>query len=521
MLFEERILNNLLQDIGRRLAKKPFTWMSWWRVKRWITVFLIIPPLSEEYPLWKRGEASLRSLRLFGLEPQVLQAEIQAYWKRPFWRRWWLSLFTAIHHKRKVYAYYQCCLSFSRIKKQHAHTDSIVKGGGIERAILLELVAWFDRDIKHGEKLLEQHVGDLNWLPSRFTSILDQYEQKIEQKLLRYMEKKLKKLPIIRIKNSIQSQIKKEYQELGKFRRDYLLSGLFPLEQGSTYNDEASASGVANEATEHRVLSDSHELVCLDAVVATRNRLRMYPAGEADLSDMDSVGKWVKLKQHVIASLLEEGRPEAYIEIKVLLEQSLNSIKILIESQIECYQQLIKKAKQSNVECEVAIERSEDLQPRLIRFFRSSALLFHPDKSDRNEELNRIQTELFKEFNQFSESSRETLIQGLQTLKKCIPKRATYLTIWEEMERNREETRAKVEKFMAKHEKFMEKIEQDRLQQAQKVKEWNAKITRMEEKIKRLNNLLTENITMHHTSEEVMSLQDPEKAETSTNFFGL
>ena len=71
MLLKESMLNSLLQGIGQRLAKKPFTWMSWWRDKRWSSVFLITPTLSEESPLWKRDEASLSSLRFFGLEPQA------------------------------------------------------------------------------------------------------------------------------------------------------------------------------------------------------------------------------------------------------------------------------------------------------------------------------------------------------------------------------------------------------------------------------------------------------------------
>ncbi|MFM2322166.1 MAG: hypothetical protein RLZZ225_319, partial [Pseudomonadota bacterium] len=167
MLSKESMLNSLLENIGHRLAKKPFTWMSWWRGKRWIAVFLIIPPLSEACPLWKRDEASLRSLRLFGLEPQVLHAELQHYWKRPFWQRWWLSLFTAIHHKRKAYAYYQRCLAFSEVRKQQGHTVSAFKGSGRERAILLELVTWLDRDIRQCEKILEKHAGDLNWLKNR------------------------------------------------------------------------------------------------------------------------------------------------------------------------------------------------------------------------------------------------------------------------------------------------------------------------------------------------------------------
>ena len=476
MLFKERMLDSLLQGIGQRLAKKPMTRMSWWRGKKWSSVFLIVPTLSEECPLWKRDEASLRSLRLFDLEPQALHTELQRYWKRPFWQRWWLSLFTSINNKRKAYAYYQRCLAFSEVQKQHSYTSSVFRIGQ-ERAILLELVAWFDQDIKYGEKILEQHAGDVNWLQSQFTSILNQREQKTEQRLLKYMDKKLKKLPAVR------NRIKKESQELGKLMRDYLLSGLFPPDQVSAHNEGATASSAAYEATEDSVLSDKQELVYVGPAVATRNTLGMYPSGKANLGDIDSVGGWVNSQREAIAGLLREGRPQSYIKIKVLLKQSLSSIRMVIEPQITGYQQLINDAKQGRVEYEIAIEWSEDLQSRLIKFFRSSALLFHPDKSNGNKDLSQIQTELFKEFHQLSETALETLRAGLRVLKNCIPPwKSKYKGVLEEIQRDREKSRAEFEEAMKRSVKL------------------KAQLARMEEKLERLSDLLTENMAMHHSS---------------------
>ena len=514
------MLNSLLQSIEQRLAKKPFTWMSWWRGKKWISVFSIIPEL-EECPLWKRDEASLSSLRLFDLEPQALHTELQRYWKRPFWQRWWLSLFTSINNKRKAYAYYQRCLAFSEVQKQHGYTSSVFRIGQ-ERAILLELVAWFDQDIKYGEKILEQHAGDVNWLQSQFTSILNQREQKTEQRLLKCMDKKLKKLPAVR------SRIKKESQELVKLMRDYLLSGSFFPEQTSANND-----GVA----EPSVVLDSQELVYVGPAAVTRNTRTIPPIG-IELGNMRVLGDWVSLQRDTITSLLEKER---YTEIKILLEQSLDNIRDMITLQIEDYQQLINKARQGKVECEEAIKCSEDLQLRLISVFRNSVLLFHPDKSNGNKDLSRIQTELFTKFNQLSENSRKTLMEGLQTLKNCISKRGSRcLNIWEEMERNNEETRAKVEKAIKDHEKFMAELDAQRAQRAQereqqeqelaqeraqraqeraqKKVEWDAKIARMKKRIDILSDLWTEDISMHH-SEEAMSSQGQERSRSNASFF--
>ncbi|MGB8285080.1 MAG: hypothetical protein WCE22_00010, partial [Candidatus Aquirickettsiella gammari] len=434
------MLNSLLQSIEQRLAKKPFTWMSWWRGKRWSSVFFIVPKLSEEQPLWKRDGASLRSLLLFNLEPSALQAEIHAYWRKDFWQRWWSGLFTSINNKIKVWSYYQRCLAFAAMQKQHHDTVSNLQYSAQERAILAELVDWVDENTRRCEEMLEKHGGDLNWLQNHFPSVLSQYQKKRERVFLKLMEKRLKKITTKDGRTNLRSRVKKEYQKLGKVMRDYLLYP-FPSEQARTNNDQATEQLGA--------VSDSRELVYVGPAVATRNTLGMYPSGKANLGDIDSVGGWVNSQREAIAGLLREGRPQSYIKIKVLLKQSLSSIRMVIEPQITGYQQLINDAKQGRVEYEIAIEWSEDLQPRLIKFFRSSALLFHPDKSDRNEELRRLQTELFKEFNQLAENSRETLRQGLQTLKNCIPKlESKYQDILDKMQRDRENSKARSEELI-------------------------------------------------------------------------
>ncbi|RDH39832.1 MAG: hypothetical protein CFE62_006970 [Candidatus Aquirickettsiella gammari] len=501
------MLNSLLQGIEQRLAKKPFTWMSWWRGKKWISVFLISPTLSEKYPLWKRDEASLSSLRLFDLEPQALHTELQRYWKRPFWQRWWLSLFTSINNKRKAYAYYQRCLAFAEVQKKHGYTGSIVKSSGQERAIFLELVTWFNQDVKQCEKILEQHAGDLNWLQSRFTLILSQYKQKTEQRLLKCMEKKLRKVPTMRSQNRIRNRIKKGSQELGKLMRDYLLLGSFPPDQVSAHNEGATASSVAYEATEDSIVSDSQELVYVGPAVATRNTLRMYSTKKAHLGDMDSVGDWVRLQRQTIDSLLAAKTPEAYAEIKTLLEQSLSSIEGLIKPQIDCYQQLLNNAKQGISDYEVAIEYSEFLQCRLIKFFQGKPLrlLFHPDKSGGNKALSQIKTELFKEFKRLSDTSLEAISRGLRTLKKCIPKwRLEHQAMEDKMQRDREAFRVYFKKAMKESEESTARL--------------NAELAEMGKQIECLNNLVQKNITGHHSSEETRP-QDQERPGSSTRSF--
>ena len=95
-----------------------------------------------------------------------------------------------------------------------------------------------------------------------------------------------------------------------------------------------------------------------------------------------------------------------------------------------------------------AIQQAEILQTELIHFFKKSVFLFHPDKSFGNEELRKIQTELFKQFQQLSEKSQEKIKQNLQTLRDYLPKRRN-IQEFLKMERNLDLSVAKLEQSMS------------------------------------------------------------------------
>jgi len=364
---------------------------------------------------------------------------------------------------------------------------------------------------------LEKHAGDLKWLQNRFPSVLSQYEKKKEQEFLKRLEKKLKKITTKEEQIRLRCRIKKEYQGLVKVMRDYLLYPL-PSEQANVRNEGAATVITADEATEQSVIvSDRHELVYVGPapVTVTRNMSRLCLTGKAHLGDMGKVGNWVFFQRQRIASLLEEGRPEACIEIKTLLEQSLNSIKMLIEPQIQGYQQLINKARQGNVNYKVAIECSEDLQRRLMKFFRSSVLLFHPDKSNGNKDLSRVQTEFFRQFRQFSEISREAVKDGLEILKTYAPQcEAEIQKILDEIERDRKAFRAELAQVGKEIAQMRKEREEAAAKRAQERKE-------MKEEIERLRQLmLAQNRTSNQTSKEATSSQEQERPGDNAYFFG-
>ncbi len=515
--------------------------MSWWRSKKWISVFFIVPKLSEEQPLWKRDETSLGSLRLFNLRPAVLQAQIHAYWQRPFWQRWCLDLFTEINNKRKVWSYYQRCLAFDKIQKQPTDPVSVLSGSMQERAIGAELVIWLDRETKRCEQRLEKHAGDLNWLSYRYPSLLRQYEQKRERAFLKLMDKKLKKISSKEGRKNLRRRIRKEYQALGNVMRDYL-SYPSSLEQSSAHKDGATAStSVGYEATESGIVSDSQALVYVGPAIDASNTLRMYyPTGDTELGHIDAVVAWVKLKRQAIENLLEEGRPEAYREIQALLEQSLHNIKDLITPQIDRYREMVSQLSQGNASYETskaAIKCLENLQRRLMSFFRNSALLFHPDKSHGNEDLSQIQTKFFRQFRQLSETSQETLSADLERLKDCVPQcEAEIQAILDEIERDRKAFRAELAHMIkalaqmreerkemraeleAKRAQDLAEMEAKREQERTEMRaELEAEMRAEMEKLRQL--VLTQSLVTITSPAEAASSQVQEKPEGSSHFF--
>ncbi|MGC1854862.1 MAG: hypothetical protein WA659_05780 [Candidatus Aquirickettsiella sp.] len=135
------------------------------------------------------------------------------------------------------------------------------------------------------------------------------------------------------------------------------------------------------------------------------------------------VNNWVSSIQRKIKDMLKEESP-SYEAIQALLKESLVNLQLLILPQLNNYQDLVNEARINGVHPNEGIKWLKFLEARLnslTSFFRSNVLLFHPDKSYGDENIRIIKTELFKEFQQFTENSLGKLNQGLRTLKRCIP----------------------------------------------------------------------------------------------------
>ncbi len=402
--MKEVMLTMLLQDIGQRLSHKPFKWMSWWWGLRWGAFIEIHPPLTQETPLWNRDDTSLKSIRLFGLTPNQLQSEITYYWKKPFWHKWLSRLFTSIGSKMTIWAYYQRCLSLRAIQKQNPIVDQPLLSYKPEQKIITVLVTALSRDSLALEQRLEKYSGNLEWMQKNFSSVLTNHEKKKRRSFLSLMEKHLKKLPTEYDLYLIRRKLKKEYQEIEKMLRAYLKDGQ------STFSEQHTST--QSEAGDNA-------LVYVGPTIRTERAINL--SSESDLScSMKSINLWVNRRRQVIDALLQEelSEEEQTNKIKIVLEESLNSLSSHIDPQVEGYQRIVKEAIQGKVNYREVIEWSKSLQSSLLKLYRNGVRLFHPDKINGSVGLQMLLTDLFQQFKRSSESAMEKIQRGQESLKE-------------------------------------------------------------------------------------------------------
>ena len=384
------MLNRLLADIGNGLAKKPFERISWWWGPRWVDFISVDQPLTVDNPLWQRDKSSLKNIRLFGLSPNALQAEIIDYWQQPFWKRWLLSLFTSIHSKIKLWSYYHRCLSFRKVCKKDRY------GEPIDLIFEQEVMDRLRKSRIQFENYIEKRAGNLT-IKNNLGHLRSVFARKHWQLFSKLVKKKLSQLSTEVDKDSLHSQLEKESERL----RMILFSYLY------TWHEN-----IFNPAR------DNDETINDDTLVD------VFDGKEVSYS-IHSIKEWVRMKQQVIQSLLEEQSPEQFLNIRNLLESCLSKLKTLVDIHLDKGVKLIVAVRKRKLSCKDAIRQTRILQTELIHLLKKSIVLFHPDKSFGNEELGKIQTGLLQQFQELAEESQEIIEKKLQLLWDYLPKRTT------------------------------------------------------------------------------------------------
>lgn len=380
--------NRLWKDLTDRIAKEPFEGIYWGWGPQWVTFIKIDSPIAVNKPLWTYEESSLDTIRLFDLSPDQLQCEIIRYWQQPFWKRWLLSLFTAINSKIKLWSYYHRCLAVRKVFIKNFYgierpTESI-----FEQYLGEEIIKRLYQTTMKLAKYLEKHAGDFKF--EKNDQSVDFYLKGNGRFFTKLMNEKLASLDIEN-KDNLQIQLRKEFNRHKMMLFSYLANWEEKIFDEPIYFDEPTPLDI-----------------CVDPRI-----------GKKMTYSTQSIEEWVKLKWQILKLMLRDNSSEQVIKIKTFLESTLSTIKQLFNQQLERFEQLIDKVKCDELAAEKAIQQVNILQKDLI-LFKKSVLLFHPDKSFGNENIQAIQVELFKDFSCLVKNSIERIKQGLQILEECL-----------------------------------------------------------------------------------------------------
>jgi len=292
----------LIEEMGQKLSHQPFEWKSWWWGIKWEAFIDIYPELTETYPLWQREDNHLENIRLCGLPPDELQAEIAQYWEKPFWRRWLLSFFTDIDSKIVIWSYYKRCLSFRIIHKENPALEQRLMVYDPEQRLVTQLINQLKRDHEKLEKRLERHAGNIQWVEKNLSVLLARHEKKRQRFFLKLLNKHLKKFPAACDQDSVRRKLEEEYQGLEKMLRNYV--------------EKACEASVSQQASLPPIEENPHrDLVYVGpAAVPHKKEASNFDS----CCSMGSINEWLALKRQTIKELLKEI-PSSYEAIQSLL----------------------------------------------------------------------------------------------------------------------------------------------------------------------------------------------------------
>lgn len=380
--------NRLWKDLTDRLAKEPFEGIYWGWGPQWVSFIKVDSPITKDKPLWIHKEKSLDNILLFGLTPDQLQLEIIRYWQQPFWKRCFLSLFTSINHKIKLWSYYHRCLAVRMASIENIYRIDKPIDSVFELYFGEEIVQRLYRTTLKLTKYLEKHAGDFKF--EKNDQSVDFYLKGNGRFFTKLMNEKLASFNIEN-KHNLQFRLRNEFNRHKMMLFTYLATWEKKIFDEPIYFDD---------------------IMLIDTYVDFRTGKKMTYASR-------SVEEWIKLKRHILESILLDNSPEQSTKIKNLLENTLFTINQVFNQQLDRLEHLIAKVKCDRLAANKAIQQANILQKYFI-IFKKIVFLFHPDKSFGNENLRVIQTELFKDFNGLVKGSIANVKQGLQTLEDCL-----------------------------------------------------------------------------------------------------
>lgn len=199
-------MSQLLNQIDECLSNKPFK-RRWWS-RRWIVHMAIQPPISKDYPLWKRSKDELRFLRLFDLSPEALRQKIERYWKKPRWQRWFASF--GMNKKIDVWNYYQRCLAYQTVRQDKLGQESFITS--TSKSLLEDLASvLYQSNIKF-EAYLDKHCRNPKWIEKHFLKEIKAYKHHIQKIFLSKLNQSLQQIKTKGDRFNLKQQAEQEFQ---------------------------------------------------------------------------------------------------------------------------------------------------------------------------------------------------------------------------------------------------------------------------------------------------------------------
>jgi hypothetical protein len=362
------MLSHLFKQMDEYLSNKPFI-RRWWS-RRWIVHMTIQPPLSKDYPLWKRSKDELRLLRLFDLSPEELGQKIDRYWKKPRWRRWFASF--GMNKKIDVWNYYQRCLAYQEISQDKLRSEQSLVTASERKPILEDLVLILHQANVKFETYLEKRCRNSKWIEKNYSEEVKRYMQGLKKTFLTKLNKHLKQIETGEERLALKQQAEKEYQEVEVL--------MFHYYHRWHFNAFSSRPEVGIDIVNDRAINKNQERrvdpytrpQTISSSFAPVHRI----IAQDGIGSLDEAKKWIQAQREHLKSMLKDGSLQ---KVEELLQTSLNEIKTITELHLGCCESKLSNIQGRHEAYDDFIKYLDDLQRRLKPLLQGGMLLFHPD----------------------------------------------------------------------------------------------------------------------------------------------
>jgi hypothetical protein len=445
------MLDSILKNMEGYLSRKPFDPIYWWSSQCWNAVLQIFPPLAKQ-PLWQRTEAELSTLRLFGVTPAQLKQEIQHYWKKPKWQRWFIGLFSAINKKIELWFYYQKCLAYREIQKLGISSNTCSNLTLPEEAVVNSLTNWLKRERLRFENTLEQQFRRTVLQEQQFAQTLQRYQRLEDKRFLKKFSRLLQQLPPSYNTTNFEKQVYRAYNHMEKTLTRYLslwYKNVFPTTQPVASVSTAPTNTVTERSLVPLGVSGPPQSVP-SAISPEPN---VDPNDSSGSLSFANSAQWFTARRQAIKTCLEQAEEENIaIKVQALLERSLQDLNAFTAPQISSLRQRIRTISPTDInQHKAALEFILHLQSELLKHYKNASLLFHPDRYQglllalKLPELIRYWNQTFVRFKQQMEETLRQIQQSRAELEIWYPKAKQQLVAAAHFQQQLVELRAEID----------------------------------------------------------------------------